>query len=192
MLSDSDLAKKVLASAQELKSELGKLVHPISMADMKGAEFPQYPDLDYTPVVYTANVLDAKTGTLTIMSPVKGEIVFLHPQGGSPSLGYNFQILPDGADYFVWVNFFFPGASASKPQTIRSMPDVKQGSKVERGQPIAVCSSACGDTNVAMGTARCKQGLVLGTTDCATVRNIIYLNPRDPQWWVGGAPKFIK
>ena len=185
VLTNADLARWIIATDADLRSEYGKLVHPVLSDELESVSFVAESSPPCIDLHYAIAPLRSK-GLLYIKSPVRGKMVWLD---GHPGQSYTFEIEPLGADYFVWLYVWLSGTSATPGLSLAS--HVQAGGTYERGASLAVCSSISPDLHLSMGVARCKNPKDLGTVRCALPDGRDNLDPRESVYWLQGYPQFL-
>ena len=184
-LTNTDLARRTQISESPSLVELQRLVHPIDAGVVRSVCFSQEIGPDCVDVQYTVTA-PAGGDPLCLHNPVRGKIIWLD---GSPGFDYTFEIMPDGADYFVWLHVMLTG-NALAPG-LKLGQNIEAGYTYEQGATLATCFDRAGDLRLTMGVARCKNRADAGTVRCAVAAGRTYLDPREPQWWAGGLPQYL-
>jgi hypothetical protein len=185
VLTDQDLARRVVATKAGLRSSPEKVVHPLFSDELQSVMFvsessPPCIDLQY------AFAALSESGPLYIKSPVRGTMVWLD---GHPGLSYTFELVPPGADYFVWLNVSLGGAGSTPELSLAA--NVQAGAAYERGAALAICSYRSPDLHLSMGVARCKDPKTLGSVRCELADGRAYLDLRQSSFWLQGYPQFL-
>jgi hypothetical protein len=98
-LTDEDVSVPVHVTSSELWMEQTKLVHPLASESVAAISFVRNEEAAQSVVTYRVAPTPAVT-PLNLFSPVTGRVVWLD---GLPGHSYSIDILPEGADYFVWL-----------------------------------------------------------------------------------------